>query len=157
MASENPSRGGRVPWSSMQQSWGPALLILAAVVLVEGEPPRVSGQGSGVAGPPLSQQACSSGGVRVRARGATVGRCWCDRVCLRSSCLRQNRWDFPRPDDGLCLLSLSLCVYPAPLSASLLLCFQNDLQQALGALGLCVLICLSHPSWPLPAQIPMCL
>lgn len=51
-----------MPWSSMQQSWGPALLILAAVVLVEGEPPRVSGQGSGVAGPPLSQQACSSGG-----------------------------------------------------------------------------------------------
>lgn len=51
-----------MPWSSMQQSWGPALLILAAVVLVEGEPPRVSGQGSGVAGPPAVPAGLQLGG-----------------------------------------------------------------------------------------------
>ena len=37
------STGGRVAWSSMKGSWGPRLLILGAVVFIEGESPVFGG------------------------------------------------------------------------------------------------------------------
>jgi hypothetical protein len=40
---KNRSTGGRVAWSSMKHSWGPGLLILGAMVFIEGKTPIVRG------------------------------------------------------------------------------------------------------------------
>ncbi|XP_074202139.1 serine protease 53 isoform X1 [Camelus bactrianus] len=73
----NQSTGGRVPWSSMKQSWGPRLLILGMVVLVEGLLAAQRACGQRGPGPPEPQEGNTVAGewpwqASVRQQGVHI-------------------------------------------------------------------------------------
>lgn len=98
----------------MKQSWGPGLLILGAVVLIEGEPPVLEWVGWwGFRGHPLPSSPCSL--VCVKTACGWQSACG-DRPCLAvcgDVCVAV--W----VEESVCR-AVSACVFPVPLSAPLL-------------------------------------
>lgn len=110
----------------MRQSWGPGLLLLGAVILIEGEPPVsewVGGGMVGVQGPPSAQQPLQLGvceedclwGVSppvVIQPCLAVSGDVCVCVCVRKGVMFLG---WRSLSAGLSVL----CVFPVPLSAPL--------------------------------------
>lgn len=108
----------------MEQSWGPGLLILGAVVLIEGEPPGLSGWGVvrwGCRGQPLPSSPCSLVCVRKAACGVTVRLWWYSHLAVLwgrlCGCLCQNGRDILVLEESAGL-SAPVCVPYAPVCPS---------------------------------------